>query len=108
MRKKKKQKKRSKLRKFYCPGSLIVVTGACVYLLVPGFRELQSVRARMAKLEHVQRERKAGNEALKKEIASMKTSEGIERAARRHLRLARPDEVIVRFQPPEEGKSRER
>jgi len=107
-KKKKGKKKRSRLRKFFYPASLIAVGGMCLYVLVPGFRELESVRARKAELERVQQEKKSANEALKERIAKMNTSEGIEQAARKHLQLAEPDEVIVSFESPEEEKPTEK
>ena len=107
-KKKKGKKKPSRLRKFLYPVSLIAVVGVCAYVLVPGFRELESVRSRKAELEGVQQEKKSANQALKREIARMNTSEGIEEAARKYLQLAKPDEVVVSFESPEEGKPTEK
>ncbi len=104
----KKKKKRSKLRKFVYPAIVVVVMGACAYVLLPGFRELESVRARVGELERVSEEKKTANEILEKEIASMSTSEGIGRAARQHLHVAKPDELIVRFGPAEGKEQTER
>lgn len=104
----KEKKKRSKLRKCIYPASVFAVIAVCAYVLVPGFRELDGVRARIVEMERSKQQQESRNASLKKEIASMDTSEGIERAARRHLRVAMPDEVIVRFQSPEEEKSTER
>ncbi len=106
--KKKETEKRGRLRRFFYPGSVIAVTGVCAYVLVPGFREVESVRARLAELERVRVEKRSSNEVLKKEIAGMQTAEGIELAARRHLRLAKPEEVIVVFESPREETSTER
>ena len=50
-KKKKKEKKRSKLLKLFYPASVVAVTLACAYVLVPGFRELASVRGQVAALE---------------------------------------------------------
>jgi len=107
MRKRKKEKRPSRLRKAIYPLTVILVVGVCAYTLLPGFEELEKVHARIGRLRQISREKESRNEALKNEIASMHTSEGIELAARRHLRLARPDEVIVIFQSPEEGNATE-
>jgi cell division protein FtsB len=106
--KKKKKERRSRLRKVSYPVSVALVMGACAYILLPGFRDLERVRQDAARLRRLEGVRESRNQALKREIASMKTSEGIERAARRHLRLAKPDEVIVVFQSPGEEVSTER
>jgi cell division protein FtsB len=108
VKKKKKKKKRSKLLKFFYPASVLAVMLACAYVLVPGFRELASVRAQVAALERAYQEKSAANASLKKEIASMNTAEGIERAARRYLRAAKPDEVIFVFKPPHDENSTEK
>jgi cell division protein FtsB len=105
---KREKEKRSRLRKVFYPAMVMAVAGVCAYILVPGFRELESVRSRVAELERVLLSSKSRNEALRREIASMDTPEGIERAARRHLRLAKPDEVIVRFESPEKAETAER
>jgi cell division protein FtsB len=107
-KKKQKKKKRSELRKFVYPAIVVVLMAVCAYLLLPGFRELDSVRARVGELERVSDEKKAANEILEKEIASMSTSEGIERAARQHLHVAKSDELIVRFGSAEAKEQTER
>ena len=104
----KEKKKRRTLTKFVYPASVVAVIGVCAYVLVPGFRDLESVRARVADLERVRQQKESRNQALTKEIASMNTPEGIERAARRHLRLARPGELIVHWLSPGEEESTER
>lgn len=104
MRKKKKKKKKkdkpNRLKKAVYPLSVILVSGACVYVLLPGFKELEGVRAQIAELRQVAEEKNLDNEALRKDIESMDTAEGIERAARHYLRLARPGELLIIFQPP--------
>ena len=107
-KKKKKEKKRSKLLKLFYPASVLAVTLACAYVLVPGFRELASVRGQVAALERAYQEKIAANASLKEEIASMNTAEGTEQAARRYLRAAKPDEVIVVFKPPADENSTEK
>jgi cell division protein FtsB len=104
---KKKKENRGRLKKAVYPLSLVFVVGACAYVLLPGFRELDGVRATLRRLNRLEREKKQHNEALKQEIASMHTSDGIERAARQYLRLAKPDEVIVVFRSSEEEKPTE-
>jgi cell division protein FtsB len=106
--KKKKKKKKSKLGKFLYPASVIAVTAVCAYVLFPGFRELEDVRARVVELERAHQGKLADNDALKREVASMSTPEGIERAARRFLGAAKPDEIIFRFKPPAERRHVER
>jgi cell division protein FtsB len=103
----KKEEKASRVKKAAYPLSLILTAGLCAYVLVPGFKQLDRVHVQIDELRRTESEKRLYNEALKQEIGSMYTSEGIERAARRHLRLARPDEVIVVFESPQENKSAE-
>jgi cell division protein FtsB len=108
MRKKKKTNgKPNRLKKSVYPLSLALVTATCVYVLLPGFKELEGVRAQIADLRRVAREKSLGNESLKKEIESMDTPEGVERAARQHLRLAGPGELLIVFETPENAVSAE-
>jgi len=109
MRKKKKKKKEkpSRVKKAIYPLSLVLMAGVCVYVLLPGFKELEGVRAQIAELRQIACEKSLDNEALRKEIESMDTAEGIERAARRHLRLARPGELLIIFETPENETSTE-
>lgn len=103
----KKEEKASGVKRAAYPLSLILTAGLCAYVLVPGFKQLDTVHVQIDELRRTEGEKRLYNEALKQEIASMYTSEGIERAARRHLRLARPDEVIVVFESPQQNKSAE-
>jgi len=103
----KEEERPSSVKKAAYPLSLILTAGLCAYLLVPGFKQLDKVQAQIDELRGIESEKRLHNEALKEEIGSMYTSEGIERAARRHLRLAKPDEVIVVFESPQESKSAE-
>lgn len=82
------------------PLALALVAGTCVYALMPGFREVESVRAQITSLRDTLRAKTLANAARVKEIESMETDEGVERAARRYLRWGRPDEVLVLFEPP--------
>ncbi len=99
-KKKKKQEKPNRLKRAVYPMSLALVTGLSVYVLLPGFRDLEGVRAQIAELRRSAREESLSNEALRKEIESMDTAEGVERAARQHLRLARPGEMLIIFETP--------
>jgi len=99
----KKNEKRGRLRKLLYPAGIAALVVFCGYILFPGFRDLETVRSKIAELERIHREKELRNDTLREEIAKMRAPEGIERAARRHLRLVRPDEVIVVFRP-EEGK----
>lgn len=103
----KKKERQSRAKKAAYPLSLVLTVGVCAYVLVPGFKELEKVRDRIVELRRVAQEKNSYNQALREDIKSMHTSEGIERAARRHLRLAKPDEVIVVFHSPENGDSAE-
>ncbi len=98
-KRKKKEEKPSRLKSFVYPISVVVLLAVCGYVLMPGFGELEKVRAQLRELSQVAREKEGSNEQLRREIESMETSEGIELAARRYLRLAKPDEVIVVFSP---------
>ncbi len=105
--KRKKEEKPNRARKAVYPLSLILLLGVSAYVLAPGFQELDQVRAQVKELRRKEGERKSHNEALRKEIESMHTSEGIEWAARRYLRLAKPDEVVIVFRSPEDNKAEE-
>ncbi|MDP2897156.1 MAG: septum formation initiator family protein [bacterium] len=100
MSKKQGNEKPSRLMRVVYPLTLALIAAGCVYALMPGFRELEDVRAQMANLRQTLTAKSLANEALSKEIESMDTAEGVERAARRYLRWARPDEVLVLFEPP--------
>lgn len=82
------------------PLTLALVAGTCAYALMPGFRELESVRAQITNQRDTLRAKTLANAARIKEIGSMETADGVERAARRYLRWGRPDEVLVLFEPP--------
>jgi cell division protein FtsB len=107
VKKKKKEKKPSRLKKVAYSLSLALVFGMCAYVLLPGFSRLEKVRTQIAELRRTYDEKQLHNETLKVEIESMYTSEGIERAARQHLRLAKPDEVVVVFVPSGDRSSAE-
>lgn len=93
--------------KMLYPLVLALVAGTCVYALMPGFRELESVRAQITSLRDTLRAKDFANAARIKEIESMETAEGVERAARRYLRWGRPEEVLVLFEPPSAGPTTE-
>jgi len=57
-------------------------------------REVRRLDTEIARQEAVEKKQKTEMEALKTDITS------VERAARNKLNLARPDEMIFRFEPP--------
>jgi cell division protein FtsB len=100
MSKKQGNGKASGRKRVIYPLTLALVAGACVYALMPGFRELEDVRARITNLRETLRAKTLANAERIKEIEDMNTADGVERAARRYLRWGRPDEVLVLFEPP--------
>ena len=83
--KKKKEKKRSKLLKLFYPASVLAVTLACIYVLVPGFRELASIRGQVGALERAYQEKSAANESLKKEHNAGDLTEDEEKKAHERI-----------------------
>ncbi len=79
----------------------IVATGVAVMLFVPALarrhsmqREIQRLDAEIARQENLERQQRQEIEALKTDPSY------VERVARDKLNLARPNEVIFRFEPP--------
>jgi cell division protein FtsB len=80
---------------------LAVVGFGVILLFVPLLRQRHAMQQTIAQLDREIEQQDALEKKQKTEIQALKTdSSYLERTARNKLNLARPNEVIFRFEPP--------
>jgi cell division protein FtsB len=88
----------------------IAIAVACFFvaLLIPGLRSLHERRLEIQQLRQEVEAARQRVEDRRREIQELGTDEGIERAAREELHLAKPGEVVFVFEqePPAPGERR--